>query len=402
MTIVLIHLLVNEHVQFAWLAIGPGLSRACRDTQTAVPAIEWGTISGKFIIRNSYHRRTGRFTMLQIRLPLTLLMIILVLGGCAGRASAPEDKIFQHEFGGPNVPWTARAFDNEAGKFTFAIFSDLTGGEREGVFALAVEQLRLLRPEFMIGVGDLIDGVGDDEQALNREWESFDGRANRARAPLFHVGGNHDLSGPALWKVWEDRYARRYYHFIYKNVLFLVLDTEDNPPEFQRRMYEIRNEAIQIFEADGHQAFLDSEYGRLQERKSGRISSEQADYFQGVIAAHPQVRWTFLLMHKPAWQRNDEENFSRIESALAERPYTVFHGHVHSYLYTQRLGRDYIRLGTTGGSHAPGDPMAIDHVTMVTVDEDSVDIANIRMSGIFDKSGKPPLNGEELCLEGCN
>ena len=41
----------------------------------------------------------------------------------------------------------------------------------------------------------------------------------------------------------------------------------------------------------------------------------------------------------------------------------------------------------------------IDHVTLVTVSGDGVDIANLRMSGIFDKTGKIPLNGEKLCFE---
>jgi hypothetical protein len=107
------------------------------------------------------------------------------------------------------------------------------------------------------------------------------------------------------------------------------------------------------------------------------------------------------MMHKPAWQRLGEKNFSTIEAALSESPYTVFYGHVHAYLYEQRHGRDYIRLGTTGGSHNPNNPMAIDHVTLVTVSEDGTDIANLRMSGIFDKTGKTPLNGDEICFERC-
>jgi hypothetical protein len=41
----------------------------------------------------------------------------------------------------------------------------------------------------------------------------------------------------------------------------------------------------------------------------------------------------------------------------------------------------------------------VDHVTLVTVGEGDPDIANIRLSGIFDKEGKIPLNGGELCLE---
>jgi hypothetical protein len=43
--------------------------------------------------------------------------------------------------------------------------------------------------------------------------------------------------------------------------------------------------------------------------------------------------------------------------------------------------------------------LPIDHVTLVTVSDDGVDIANIRMSGIFNKTGKIPLNGEDLCFD---
>ena len=103
-------------------------------------------------------------------------------------------------------------------------------------------------------------------------------------------------------------------------------------------------------------------------------------------ALNPQRRWGSDLI-------------SRVESALAGRPYTVFYGHVHSYLHEVRHGNDYIRLGTTGGVQNPDKAMAIDHVSMVTVSADGVDIANLRLSGIFDKTGHIPLNGEELCFE---
>lgn len=336
------------------------------------------------------------------RQPLILSVLLIFISACAGRFQPEaEDPVFQHDFTGTAVPWTDRQFDNEANKFTFAIFSDLTGGERDGVFEVAVDQLRFLRPELIISVGDLIDGKSEDHDLLTGEWESFDGRANRAHAPVFRVGGNHDLSHPEQWEVWEQRYGQRYYHFVYKDVLFMVLDSEDNPPAFQANMAEKRWEAISIFNAEGEQAFIESEYGQLQERKSGRIGAEQAAYFRGVISRYPDVRWTFLFMHKPAWKRTEEENFSTLEKALSDRPYTVFHGHLHSYHYEQRFGRDYIRLGTTGGAHASGDPMAIDHVTLVTVSEGEPDIANLRMSGIFDRTGKIPLNGSDLCFEGC-
>ena len=335
---------------------------------------------------------------------LSILWAVLVLlGACAGKpVIEPGQAVFQHDFAGSAVPWTSTAFDNDKDKFTFALFSDLTGGEREGVFDVAIEQLRLLRPELIVNVGDLIEGGDPGYEQLNRQWDTFDQRAGRAGAPVFYVGGNHDLTGVELRQIWDARYGAKYYHFVYKNTLFLVLDTEDSPDEFQRYIKEIRLQAIEIHRTQGEEAFAATEYGQIAERKSGRISAEQANYFQKVIAQNPQVRWTFVLMHKPAWERPGEENFSRIESALSERPYTVFHGHVHSYLHEQRYGRDYIRLGTTGGAHAPDNPMAIDQVSLVTVSEDGVDVANLRMSGIFDKTGKTPLNGDSLCLEECS
>ena len=221
---------------------------------------------------------------------------------------------------------------------------------------------------------------------------------DRARARVFYTGGNHDLSNPDMWQVFEKRFGRRYYHFIYKNVLFLVMDTEDNSPEFQREISRIRNEAIEVIKRDGWEALPNTAYGKLTERKSGRIGPDQAAYFRDVIAQNPQVRWTFVLMHKPAWERPNEENFSTVESALADRPYTVFNGHVHSYQYLKRHGRDYVRLATTGGVQDADKELSIDHVTMVTVSKTGVDIANLRLSGIFDKKGKIPADGETLCF----
>lgn len=311
----------------------------------------------------------------------------------------PTDELFRHDFAGGPVPWTDVALDNDPDTFTFALFSDLTGGEREGIFNVAVEQLRLLRPELILSVGDLTEGGTADRAQLERQWDRFDDRARRALAPVFHAGGNHDLGSPLQWEVWEQRHGRRYYHFVYKDTLFLVLDTEDNPPEFQQYIDAIRTEADAVVAKKGWDALPETAYGQLEERVSGRVSAEQAAHFEDVIARHADVRHTFLLMHKPAWQRPHEENFARIEAALADRPYTVFHGHVHAYGYEQRHGRDYIRLATTGGVQIEGAEQAFDHVTLVTVSDRGVDVVNLRLDGILDKTGRIPAGGEALCFE---
>ena len=78
--------------------------------------------------------------------------------------------------------------------------------------------------------------------------------------------------------------------------------------------------------------------------------------------------------------------------------------HVHAYEHQQRHGRDYIRLATTGGVQLPANGRSMDHLMWVTVDGTEVDIANLLMSGILDRTGHIPLEGDEVCFElvNCN
>ncbi len=202
-----------------------------------------------------------------------------------------------------------------------------------------------------------------------------------------------------MQSVWDQRYGRRYYHFIYKNVLFLVFDTEDNTPERMQEIFEARNYAIQVAKEQGWEAFNQTEYANMPENAAGNISDEQSRYFTEVIAANPDVRWTFLFMHKSPWLRKDLNAFTAIEDALADRPYTLFNGHDHVYEYLERRGRDYIRLATTGGVQFPDRGRSADHFMLVTVSESDVDIANLLMEGILDKTGHIPLGGDDVCFE---
>ena len=325
--------------------------------------------------------------------------ILCVLLGCSPSPDSPGERDFRHDVTGEALPWTNKNFDAAEEKFTFAIFSDLTGGERERIFEIAIAQLSLLRPEFIINVGDLIEGSTEDPVDVDSQWNSFDERAAKAKAPVFYVGGNHDLTGEFLQGVWDERYGRSYYHFVYKNTLFLVLNTEDNTPEKMQEIFAARNDALKVAEEEGRDAFAETKYVNMPENAAGNISLEQSQYFQAAIAANPDVLWTFLFMHKSPWLREDLTAFTDIEDALADRPYTVFNGHVHVYEQIERRGRDYIRLATTGGVQLPDEGRSMDHVTLVTVGESGADIANLLLEGILDKTGHIPLGGDDVCFE---
>lgn len=296
-------------------------------------------------------------------------------------------------------PWTNEQFDDAPGDFAFAVVTDLESGYRPGVFEVAAAQLALLRPAFVLTVGDMIDGGTEEEAKLKSQWDEFDARLETLHAPFFHVGGNHDLTNLTQRRVWEQRYGRRYYHFSYKGVLFLVLDTEDYSPARMAEIYRQRAEYLVARKTDPERAKT-LPYATLMEAKVGQVGPEQSAYFEKVIAENPKARWTVLLMHKPVWRREGEGGLARVEAALKGRPYTLLNGHVHRYSWTERNGRDYITLGTTGGERAfDGSDGAMDHMMWVTMTKDGPSIANLRLDGVLDKSGHVPADGEGLCLD---
>jgi len=189
-------------------------------------------------------------------------------------------------------------------------------------------------------------------------------------------------------------YGPTYYWFRYDDVLFLVLDTEDNTPERMAEIEAIRREGVEVYKTEGPEAFARTEYATLVERTAGSIRAEQSAYFIDAIKRNADVRWTFVLMHKPAWQREAEEYFAAIEATLAARPYTVFYGHVHVFGYEKRHGRDYIQLSTTGGEPFPDLGRTVDHVTLVTVDDSGADIATLLLEGILDRTAAIPAAGD--------
>ena len=125
------------------------------------------------------------------------------------------------------VPVPDRAVNNAPGVFRFAIVSDRAGGIRPGVFENAVTKLKLLQPEFVMSVGDLIDGYTTDPKVWNAEWEEFEQIVARLDMPFYYVPGNHDISNPELLAVWKQRRGDPWFSFVCQNVLFIGLHTED-------------------------------------------------------------------------------------------------------------------------------------------------------------------------------
>ena len=319
---------------------------------------------------------------------IIILLVALVAGGVMNTSHAQE--VFRGDQ--ESKPYTHLNFQNNPDNFQFAVIGDLTGGNRPGVFPAAVDLLNLLQPDFVMSVGDFIEGYDEDEALLKTWWDEVDESANHLDMPLFFVMGNHDVNLPPSEKVWFERVGakRGYSHFVYKDVLFLLMSTDNPPksdpgPELTDKYEKVKTGKVSSEEGRAIVEELEAWAGAV------NISDTQVEYFKKVLADNPKVRWTIGFMHAPAWSQSDPGNFAKIETLLADRPYTMFAGHTHTYDYAYRNGRDYITMGMTGGlapAHATTGNM--DHVAWVTMTEDGPVISNLLLNGILDKRGAVP------------
>ena len=315
----------------------------------------------------------------------------------AGFVSAGEEAVIQIDREPGSNPWSNLDFPDANVDFQFALIGDNTGGAYPGVFDAAMTKLNLIQPEFVLSVGDLIEGYSNNPQALTAEWDEIDASVDKLDMPFFYVVGNHDIGDPASVDVWRERLGRTYYHFVYKDVLFLCMDTEDPPQEVPDWLIQGMAKVTKLEESDPEQAKV-LQLEMLAKVKEAFItgeeyisafSDEQIKYFKEVIATYTDVKWTFIIVHRPVWQANPQDRtFMEIESALAGRPYTVFAGHAHTYEYQERNGMDYIRLSTTGGAWVLDPPGNFDHIAWVTMTDKGPIVANVTLDGIFDKTGE--------------
>jgi len=249
-------------------------------------------------------------------------------------------------------PWTSLDVNDD--NFQFVVITDRTGGMRPGVFETGVAKINLIQPEFVVSVGDLIQGYTEDKTKLEREWKELNGFVDQFEMPFFYVAGNHDYTNDVMAKMWEEKFGADRYHFLYKDVLFLCLNSEDGATAL----------------------------------KNPDIGDEQLAYAEEVLSKYPNVRWTMVFMHQPLWIRPNAKNWKSLETTLENRKHSVFTGHVHRFTLYERNKSDYFTLATMGGgSGLRGTRYGeFDHFMWVTMTDSGPYYANILLDGIHDKS----------------
>jgi predicted phosphodiesterase len=200
--------------------------------------------------------------------------------------------------------------------FSFVVLSDRTGGHQPGHWAAAIREVNRLHPDFVICVGDLIEGYTTNRAIIDAQWTEFTNLTRKLDAPFFFCPGNHDLYSSEQTDEYLTRFSgngKTYYSFNYRNCHFVVFDS---------------------FHAMG----------------DARFRKEQQAWLEKDINAARLADHIFVFFHHPQCEPANTNSLFRAGylSVLPRDKTTIFNGHTHYCYYDDSAGIPVCVLPSTG------------------------------------------------------
>lgn len=229
----------------------------------------------------------------------------------------------------------------------FAVIGDRTGDHQEGVYEDILVEIERLKPEFVMTVGDQIEGYTDDTTRLNAEWAEYKGLIKALSMPIHFTSGNHDILSDVQESIYRTQIGEPYYSFDQDGIHFVVVEN-----------------------------------GRWS--RSEELSSKQLDWLANDLQAHREAAITMVFMHKPFWYNSTALGKPDTLHSLfkAYGVDAVFCGHFHEYFSGKYDGIIYTAVGSSGGGANPGPTGLLYHFCWVTVDNGKMTIAPIIKGGV--------------------
>ncbi|MDP8979148.1 MAG: metallophosphoesterase [Acidobacteriota bacterium] len=196
--------------------------------------------------------------------------------------------------------------------FRFSILGDRTGGANQKAYEQAWREIDRLRPDFIVNVGDTIEGGNDATAAA--EWTALRALWKSYKYQQFFTPGNHDIWSPTSRRIFGEQTGHAPpYSFDHQNAHFTVLDNS-------------QTETLD----DGQLQFLERDLAENRARTP-----------------------KFVLFHKPFWLlplKFDSGEFPLHKLALKYGVNCVISGHGHQFVRLARDGVVYLEVGSSGGN----------------------------------------------------
>jgi len=195
--------------------------------------------------------------------------------------------------------------------FCFSILGDRTGDADQQVYEQVWKEVDALHPDFVINVGDTIQG-GNDATA-DSEWRALRPFWKRHSYPLYFTPGNHDIWSAVSRTVYEKETGRpAAYGFNYKNAHFTVLDNS----------------------------------------QTENLSGQQMEFLARDLAENKDRDPKFVFFHKPFWLipvtfQSGDFPFHQLIRKFGVR--YVVSGHGHQFVRLVQDGVVYMEAPSSGG-----------------------------------------------------
>ncbi|MBS1859136.1 MAG: metallophosphoesterase [Acidobacteria bacterium] len=198
------------------------------------------------------------------------------------------------------------------GECRFVIAGDRTGEAQPGVWQRVWKEIAAARPDFVVSVGDLIQGT--DDATAEVQWRDALATLEPYRGiPIFFTPGNHDVWSQKSAALYRSRTGRPlHYGFDYGPAHFTVLDNS----------------------------------------RSDILPASEMEFLQADLAAHQAAAARFIVMHRPSWILDAAMgNASAPLQQMARRwgVRWIVAGHVHQLIHAEVEGVTYFAAPSAGG-----------------------------------------------------
>ncbi len=260
-----------------------------------------------------------------IRKMLSLLLFVSLLA-CSASARGPEED------------YTIR----------FAIIGDRTGGAQPGIYGGILAEIERMKPDFVMTVGDMIEGPARDTTETIERWEEYISLISCLSMPIWFTPGNNDIWDSSSETMYTRYIGEPYFSFDFSYLHFVILDNS-------------------------------------RWESSDELPREQLNWLIHDLETEREDAKTLVFIHKPFWNETTAQGKPDTLHRLFHKfgVDAVFTGHYHVYFTGTYDDILYTSVGSSGGYCQPGPTGLMYHFLWVTIDRNRISMAPIKMGAVL-------------------